>query len=263
MKQIIVISFVILLNIGCKTNNKGLKYETIHLEEDIPLVENDIDSIRYHIDFKYTKFNNVFEKPVLRKIKAKLDEDFFGLPKYCLKNDPAKNFDILTDSITTRYRDEILPLRKSVGEMTHLLNHELVKTSKVIFNKKNLLVIEIETFVYRGGAHGLSEKEYLHFDLSTGVNFSLNEAFFNGGKEELAKLIINRCNELKSSEDCMIFKDVDPEITDNFYFDENKFYFVYNPYEIAPYAAGYVEIDIPIKKIRKFIDGNGPLGFVK
>lgn len=263
MKQIIVISFVFLFIVGCKTNNKGLKYEIIHLEEVIPLIENTKDSVGYHIDYKYIKFYDISDKSISVKIKKKIDEDFFGLPNIYLTNDPTKDFDLFTDSISVRYREEVLPLIKSVGNMTYLLNHELVKTSKVVFNRNNLLVLEIETFVYRGGAHGLSEKNYLHFDLNTGKCFNLTEALFDGGKEELSKQIIKRCNELKAKEDCMIFKDVDPELTNNFYFDEKKFYFVYNPYEIAPYAAGYIEIDIPIKKIERFIDGDGPLGFVK
>ena len=42
-------------------------------------------------------------------------------------------------------------------------------------------------------------------------------------------------------------------LNDNFYFDKENLYFLYNQYEIAPYAAGPVLIKIPFKEIKPLL----------
>ena len=38
-----------------------------------------------------------------------------------------------------------------------------------------------------------------------------------------------------------------PEITENFYLDKDGIHFIYQPYEIAPFATGAVDVLVPGK----------------
>jgi hypothetical protein len=40
---------------------------------------------------------------------------------------------------------------------------------------------------------------------------------------------------------------------ENFYFTEKKIVFVYNPYEIGPYAAGAPSVEIPLSKLEDLL----------
>jgi hypothetical protein len=39
----------------------------------------------------------------------------------------------------------------------------------------------------------------------------------------------------------------EPQITENFYLDDKGVHFIYQPYEIAPFATGTVDIFVPGK----------------
>ena len=147
--------------------------------------------------------------------------------------------------------------------MAYMLNYQLIKSSKIMYNANKTLSLELETYIYSGGAHGLGNKTYLHYNMNTGTPFGFKEIFFDGAKEAINELLKARCEDIKQDEDNMLFHDAEPEVNDNFYFDDEKLYFLYNPYEIAPYAAGYVVIDIPLTAINRWIDKKGPLGFIR
>ena len=96
----------------------------------------------------------------------------------------------------------------------------------------------------------MSGKRYTCVDLETGKKIACNDVFTKGSEEALT-VIIKRIIAEKPQN----FEYFDTEIKpcDNFYFVSDGIIFVYNPYEIAPYFAGVIEIYVPFHEIAPFI----------
>lgn len=263
MKNITFVIILLLLPFACVTKkNSTVAYKTIDLEESIPLSDNDPDSIHFRIELHFTELTAYSNKKVLEQVKKEFNKQFFEIDNQEVSIDPLTNFKELVENIAQSYRKEAVELKKDYGEMSYMLNYELIKESKIVYNNNNLLFLEVESYVYSGGAHGLGNKQYLHFNMRKGSSFGLNEVFYDGARPAISKMLQEKCETLQNSEDYMLFEEAAPEINENFYFDEENLYFVYNPYEIAPYAAGYVTLSLPIKNIANWIDKKGPMGFL-
>ena len=53
--------------------------------------------------------------------------------------------------------------------------------------------------------------------------------------------------EFKTIKEYSDFSGEVPEITENFYLDDKGVHFIYQPYEIAPFATGTIDIFVPCK----------------
>jgi len=262
VRKIIIALVVLMVLIACATKKGLVKYRIIEIEERIPLIDNDPDSINYHIELYFTELTDYPDKNALKRAKKELNKQFFEIEKKEFSLDPVVNFKSMLIDLTQNYRKEGIELKKEYKDMSYMLNYELIKLSKIVCNKNDILIIELETYVYSGGAHGLGNKSYLHFNMKTGNAFDLKTVFIKDFESELNNTLLARCNEKKDDEDFMIFEEASPQANENFYFDDKNFYFVYNPYEVAPYSAGYIIIDIPLETIGKWINKNGPVGFL-
>ncbi len=264
MKKIIVafvVSIVVLVSCVAKKKHP-VDYKLIKLEEKIPLVNGDPDSISYHVELNFTELTNYTNKSALKKVKKELNKQFFDIEKKDCSADPFINFKSMIIDLARTYRSEAVELKKEYGEMNYMLNYELIKNSSIVYNENNLLIIGLETYIYNGGAHGLGNKSYLHFNMKTGESFSLKDVFEEGSETEVNHIIQSRCEEKKQADEFDIFGDASPTINENFYFDNKNFYFLYNPYEIGPYSSGYIIIDIPIKELKKLINSKGPVSSI-
>jgi hypothetical protein len=263
VKNTFLAIFSILLIVSCNTKkNEPVKYKLIHFETNIPLVEGSKDNIHYHVAFKFTELTDYYNDLALKSVKKELNRLFFNAEKLEFSSKPKENFKTLIKAITPAYREEGLKLKNEMQEMSYLLNYELIKSSRVIYNKNEVLIIEIESYVFAGGAHGMGNKQYLHFDMKSGKEFKLDEVFGHKAKERLNKLLLNKGEEIKKQGNSVLFEDAKAELNENYYFDKNNFYFVYNPYEIGPYASGYISIPVSIESIKELITKDGPLGFL-
>jgi len=263
VKKINIAILTILILAACASKKNGpVTYTSIKLEKEIPLIEGSIDSIHYHVEFHFTELTDYHDKKVLELVKKELNKQFFNAEKLNFSSKPEQNFKTLIEAITPAYREEGLKLKKEMEDMSYILNYELTKSSKIIYNKNNILIIEIESYIYAGGAHGMGNMQYLHFDMKTGELFGLNEVFNHSAQQKIAALLSEKSEEMKQANESVLFEDAKADLNDNFYFDKGKYYFVYNPYEIGPYAAGYITVELPIEKVKNLIDRDSPMGFL-
>jgi hypothetical protein len=263
LKNFYIIPFLLLFFISCSEANKeDVQYRSIQLKQDIPLTEGGKDSTRYHIEFNIPQLVSGQNKNVMDEINFELNKHFFREEEMMIEKDPQKNFNRLIASEKEWYQKEVFPIKKKYPDLAGLQNYEFLKNGSVIYNKNNILSVACEVYNYTGGAHGINNMEFIHFDLNTGQQFDLDKLFDEQEKRELVKMVSNQCEEMKKAKDKDLFEESTIESCDNFYFDDDNFYFLYNPYEIGPYSAGYITIKISIKDIKPLIRKDIQPGFI-
>lgn len=141
-----------------------------------------------------------------------------------------------------------------------VLDYNYYGNFQIEFFKKNLLVLNLTGYYYGlGAAHGIPSRKTPSIDLVTGKFYTLGDLFMGGvyWTGELNKIIENmiktdsKYNEIFPG----AFKGID--VNQNFYIDEENLYIYFAPYDIGPYAAGFITFKIPFTEINGMINKNG------
>ena len=112
---------------------------------------------------------------------------------------------------------------------------------------------------YRGGAHPSTEKTVVCFDPATGAEVTLNDIFKEGYEETLCTMLIDKLmkDNNVSTIDELCNKgyslDIDFFITNNFILGKDSITFLYNRYEIAPYALGDILITLDYNSLKEIL----------
>ena len=124
-------------------------------------------------------------------------------------------------------------------------------TMKVFSNQNSILTIRYNGDGYSGGAHGYYYEHYKNFNLKTNKTYQLNDVFSTINAKTWEPVLFK--NYLRDYDEDLLFEKEIP-LNSNFYFDENNITFVYNQYEIGPYAAGVFYIKIPLAEISEYLN---------
>lgn len=170
------------------------------------------------------------------------------------------------DNINSRLKEAFLNGKDKSAAVKE--EDEYIEDDKSDFTaamNKDLLIIELRGYSYPiGAAHGMPYQEYFHIDLRTGDFYSLKDLFKGSSKytSQLTSIVRKQIEiNLKFNEEdqSYYFLDQKPDVTDKIGFivtgDTLQLYF--NPYEIAPFAAGFVTFDIPYGQISGIINDKG------
>jgi len=107
---------------------------------------------------------------------------------------------------------------------------------------------------YTGGAHGMYGVVAEVYDLSTGEIVSEKDLFAPGYKSGIAKLLASALENYLADSDTdpeMLFSM--PEPNGNFSVSDDAVTWIYNPYEIAPYVMGAIELSVPWDELKPFL----------
>ncbi len=115
----------------------------------------------------------------------------------------------------------------------------------------NLATFSIHSYAYpAGAAHGMYHQEFVNFDLATKKHISVSELIKDGVEQELRdELYVANQNWLDEHN---IKKD-QLQVSDNYYYGVNGIVFVYPLYELASYAEGMSELNLPYYAAKEFI----------
>lgn len=133
-----------------------------------------------------------------------------------------------------------------------------ISVSKSLITSK-IISIKTEHYTYTGGAHGNSTTNFLNFDPLTGTLLTKNSLLKNKKEfTDFAEKIFRKEKGIPTD---------DPINSTGFWFENEKFYLpesigisdteiiiIYNPYEIASYADGTIEIRIPKEDAQPYLN---------
>jgi hypothetical protein len=104
---------------------------------------------------------------------------------------------------------------------------------------------------YWGGAHGMDVLTCRTFDLKTGEQIFEADLFNTGYEDRLTEAL--RTNLLSRYEDQDMFFETDITPSDEFYLTSEGITYIYQRYEIGPYAIGIIEVTVPWSEIKDII----------
>ncbi len=135
-------------------------------------------------------------------------------------------------------------------------------SAKVLRQDSNLVTIETNSYTFQGGAHGGNYMYFINWNTKTDKNITLNDILIDGHKEKLTQLadtIFRKQEKLSDTASLArdyFFKDNKFALPKNFLITPLGLRFLYNIYEIKPYAAGRTDLLIPYAQLKPLLRPN-------
>lgn len=117
---------------------------------------------------------------------------------------------------------------------------------------RNLVSYCMSSADYTGGAHGMYGETYTVFDLKTGEVVTEQDLLVDDCEEDLAVLLGESLYDSLDEEDYDAIYE-EPTPNGNFYVDETGVTWVFNPYEIAPYAMGPIQVCVTWNNLKPYL----------
>lgn len=125
--------------------------------------------------------------------------------------------------------------------------------------------LEVNHYEFTGGAHGNYWTRYLNYDLQTGEPITLNHLFQGAYLKQLTSLAEKSFREKREIKETESFSDA------GFSFKEDRFWlpeffllephnikFLFDVYDVGPYAAGQTEFDVFFYQMKDHISDKNP-----
>lgn len=110
-------------------------------------------------------------------------------------------------------------------------------------------------YTYRGGAHGLYTITYLVFNPQTGALLTEDDLFQEGYREPVSRIMQENLREAMKEDpyalESVWFDNVVPN--GNFLPDENGVSWLFQPYDVAPYALGALSADVSWEQLKPYL----------
>ncbi len=193
------------------------------------------------MEYRFATIANAAKSPVLQTVEQSNINYFFELEEF---GGPATG--AAAEALTQIARELELPeaATPSVRDMEYEISAESEGSTI-----DTLLCYAIYRSSYLGGAHGIYSTEYHLYSLRDGYEYTAPDFFGEEKMDALLKLIRTKLYEKYDATDDRGLADNGffPEyisVTDNFRVTPEGVTFHYNPYEIACYANGPIEVEI-------------------
>jgi hypothetical protein len=114
----------------------------------------------------------------------------------------------------------------------------------------------ITYYSFRGGAHGIQTLSNIVFDAKTGLQVNEADLFTPGYQAPVAQLIRASIQASMEKEDPELLQLVNLEEVapnGNFALHEEGVEWLYQPYEVGPYALGIVTTTIPWEQLKPYL----------
>jgi hypothetical protein len=125
-----------------------------------------------------------------------------------------------------------------------------------------LMVVDRSKDYFTGGAHGMREQEYFVIDSEEKQRLLLEDLILESAKAPLKALVEDALRDYsKLSPGAPLstgnYFDDSVEVPENFFLNPEGIGFHWNPYEIAPYAVGPIEVVVPYERLQGLLTPKG------
>ncbi len=152
---------------------------------------------------------------------------------------------VLPDS--TRLTDLVAADTEACGESISALSTTLVTPRAVVWESENYGYACL-------AAHGNTSTKFVNFCLTDGKIIKLEDLFITGYEKPLLKLIREK---LKSSDHDLLMPVSQVELPEQFGLTSKGIIFSYDPYMIAPYSEGTIQVELSAGELTDILSAHG------
>lgn len=246
--------------------------KSVKVEEEAHLEDNATSpSCKFAIDYSYLAATDAADSIMRRINEAALSA---SLGKEYARLEPAAAVDSFKNAYISYYRKEVSELYEedvrngtSAGDLPSWYNYEYSLTTEFSDGKEGVLNYTSKTFEYTGGAHPNEWGKWLNFDKANGRALSMDDVFIPAAEPSICEMLLDALIEemsirlendkIKTLEDLQnegILNSTNIYIPENFLLKKNEVSFLYNKYDIAPYATGTIVLSLPYGKIEQYMN---------
>ncbi len=232
---------VLLVFIGCQSDRK-LTFEPYTFENEAC---DDCPSVSIAIP------KALGSSKISKTINTALDEQLIFL----------LSFDEETES--TSLDDAMQSFKNGYLELQQLYTNESTPweakiDGKVTYEDADFITIELDAYLFSGGAHGYTSMQMLNFDKNKGVQLTNWELFKDlDGFRDYAEKMFRQKEKIPMDQPInhtgFMFEDDTFYLPENIGFIEDGLKLLYNPYEVSSYADGAIELLLPHKEVKKYM----------
>lgn len=138
---------------------------------------------------------------------------------------------------------------------------ELKTTADTVYTGSNAITVKFETYAYTGGAHPNSNLAFYTFDRETGRTLALNDMVSDTTAlldvvEKAFRKQQDLLPQYNLEERGYFLRDGQFFLPANVGLGRDGLIFYYNPYEIAAYAVGPIEVTVPYEQLNGILRGD-------
>ena len=257
MKKFAVLSPIFLLLMSCSSSKENIQFEVATADKTVALAsQEDAPTCNVHLELSYASESNGHKAEIINNI---IEKRLFDLQDMSMQ----QAADSFANMYTTSYLDNLFPLySEDLGneKKTEWYNyHYIIKTStEQGYNDATVYHVYLD--YYEGGAHGINQHLTMNFEQETGRQLMLSDVFLPGYESTLNPILLKALREYAGARNINELKqqgylyNMDMFPSENFILGEDAIIFIYNPYEIAPYEKGSIELKIAYGAIDKILN---------
>ncbi|MDB4291946.1 DUF3298 and DUF4163 domain-containing protein [Maribacter sp.] len=248
MKSALSCLLVFLLLISCSNSDK-LTFKTLNINEQDSLSDGKecLDCPKVTIAIPKALEN----AKIAKTINTALEEEIISLL-------------LFDDELTVNnMSDAIVSFNKGYQEMKTLFEDESPGweakiNGEVIYEDASLLTVELSSYIFTGGAHGYTSKRFLNFDKNKGTELENWELFNSTAKfEAFAETKFREQEAIPENASInhtgLMFEKDSFYLPENIGFTKDGLKLLYNPYEVASFADGPIELVLSHTDINKYL----------
>ena len=248
MKKKFPLLALFFLLMGCSgSDNEPIQFEVATADKTVSLASNEnAPTCNVHLELSYATEANGHKAEI---INNSIEQRLLNLQDMPMQQ-AADSFAIV---YTSSYQENLQPLylqdRGNEKKTAWYTYHYIIKT-QTEEGYKGTTVYHAYLDYYEGGAHGISQHLTMNFEQATGRQLALADIFVPGYESRLNNALLKAlrayagAGSLKELKNQGYLYALDMFPSENFILGEEAITFIYNPYEIAPYDKGCIELAI-------------------
>lgn len=244
MKKIFLFASALLLLAAC-----NFKTQTYQDKLQIPLEEGQTDSLFYSISLEYATGG------MRPKAMEKMNETII-LQTFDLEEIPC-GLEELASGYMMSLIDEYFTENRSIEQEGAVRTWEDSINGIFRNSYRNWRNYLLSYYSFRGGAHGIQTVSQLVFDKKTGEQLSESDLFAPGYEEPVAQLMRAAVQAEMEEESPELLEFVDMELVvpnGNFSVGEGGVQWIFQPYEVGPYALGIVMASVSWEELKPYLN---------
>lgn len=228
---------------GVLSCNGGFSTRDYGSTESFPLSEGSGAALKIEIGAEYP--SGGLKAEAAENIREAITSGLFGEKYSSLGIEEA--IEAYKNDKVEEYRELNLPLAESgngsapasAGWSDHV-------SGKVTGVHDGIMSYTVTRYAFTGGAHGMTEEKAMNFHMKTGNLLTEEDFFKEGYKDALPEILSSRLASsiANPADTSMLFtREIGPN--GNFSISEDGVTYIYNQYEIGPYAMGIIRVTVP------------------